>query len=151
MDDIWFTRLIGYVKTGLGEAEIAIENLSKITVLVMEFVDSFISTASETMTSEEKHLLAVTWVDKLVFQYCNGKKLSAEVQKLNSEFMSRLCEVSKGKSKLNASSATRAPLTKATSSVSTNIYIEPTPTPTPVVAKKKKSRLGCMSFAENDS
>lgn len=169
MDDIWFTRLVAYVKQGLGDAEISIENLSQITVLVMEFVDSFVSTVSSTMSATEKHLLAVTWIDKLVFQYCNGKKLQPDVAKLNTEYISRLCEVSKGKTKLNGADTKiapkaakpklgAAPAAGSAASVATApavdgsdaVEAQPELLVITPIKKKRVTRFGCMSSSETD-
>ena len=66
MDSIWFKRLSGYVKEGLGDVAITIEALSHITILVMEFVDSFATTLAQPMDATEKHFLAVSWIDQFV-------------------------------------------------------------------------------------
>lgn len=133
MDSIWFKRLSSYVKEGLGDIAISVEALSHITILVMEFVDSFASTLAQPMDAAEKHSLAVSWVDQFVYTYCDGKKLSPDIAKLNSEWISRACELSKGESKLHSGHQPSIPATAA--------LVAPVvqATPTPALAPKKKS------------
>ena len=142
MDDIWFNRLMAYVKKGLADAEVSIDNLSKIALLVMEFVDSFQNSATTAMDSIEKHNLAMGWIERIVSTYCNNKKLTPEVKQLLSEFMSRICEVSKGQTTLNSADkvlATSKPPSKLV--VSPTVVSDATPnSPTGVTTDEKKKK-----------
>lgn len=101
MEDVVYSRLCSYIKSNLGNETITIDLLSKITVLIVEFVDSFNNSKTETLTGSEKHLVAMKWIDRFIFDYCDGKTLASEVKKLNSEFISRICEISKGGTTIN--------------------------------------------------
>ena len=137
MDSIWFKRVSGYVKEGLGDVAISVEALSHITILVMEFVDSFASTLAQPMDAAEKHSLAVSWIDQFVYTYCDGKKLSPDVAKLNSEWISRACELSKGESKLHSGHqpVVSTPATPAAQAAPTAQAVQAAP----ALAPKKKS------------
>ena len=102
MDNIAFTRLINYIKDSLGNPEaITLDNLSHITVLVCEYIDTINMKSADPILSTEKHQLALDWIDRILKEFCDGTKLSKDVAKLNSDYIARLCEVSKGMSTLN--------------------------------------------------
>jgi hypothetical protein len=74
------------------------DDISKVVVMVMEWVESHLTTLLSTLgtvTSEMKHSAALTYLEQLFMKYI-GKPISKEVKSLVSGFQTRIVESSKG-------------------------------------------------------
>jgi hypothetical protein len=79
------------------------DDISKVVVMVMEWVESHLTTLLSTLgtvTSEMKHSAALTYLEQLFMKYI-GKPISKEVKSLVSGFQTRIVESSKGTIKIN--------------------------------------------------
>jgi hypothetical protein len=90
MDGILFSRLRQLVTKTIGTE---ITDLSKVTVLVCEFVEK--NAESLHLTGDEKLTLAVQYISSL-FKELTGKDLSQDILLLVSQFIDRIIESSKG-------------------------------------------------------